>query len=101
MKERNIATAIILSLVTCGIYGLYWMVVLTDELKEQADDHNLASGGLALLFTIFETVEIETPARLAISLIVIQLPLSHPFIQSIINYLPTFVNQRHPFALAL
>lgn len=53
MKERNIATAIILSLVTCGIYGLYWMVVLTDELKEQADDHNLASGGLALLFTIF------------------------------------------------
>ncbi len=52
MKERNIAVSIILTLVTCGIYGLYWMVVITDDIKEQSGNNKIASGGVALLFTI-------------------------------------------------
>ena len=52
MKERNIALSILFTIITCGIYGLYWMVVLTDEVKTQAKDTRLASGGTALLFTI-------------------------------------------------
>lgn len=29
IKQRNIGICILLSIVTCGIYGLYWFVVLT------------------------------------------------------------------------
>jgi len=52
MKERNIAVSIILSIVTCGIYGIYWFIVLTDEVKAAANDDKLASGGLAFVFTL-------------------------------------------------
>ena len=33
MKNRSIPLCIILSIVTCGIYMLYWFVVLTDDLN--------------------------------------------------------------------
>lgn len=51
-QEKNIALCIILSLVTCGIYGLIWFVEMTNDVKEYAEDTELASGGMALLFTI-------------------------------------------------
>lgn len=41
IKNRNIVTAIILSLVTCGIYGIYWGVCLAREavsVKDPADN---------------------------------------------------------------
>lgn len=52
--ERNIAMCIILSLVTCGIYGLYWFVCLTDDANAVAasGDDVTASGGMALLLVI-------------------------------------------------
>ncbi|MCY7487485.1 DUF4234 domain-containing protein [Paenibacillus alvei] len=31
MQQRSIALAIILTLVTCGLYGIYWFIVLTNE----------------------------------------------------------------------
>lgn len=52
IKERNIATSVILTIVTLGIYGIYWFIKLTDESKEAAGDTNLASGGVAFLLTI-------------------------------------------------
>ena len=51
--ERNIAVAIILSIVTCGIYGLYRFVVLSDDVKDYSNDQEMMSGGVALLLTIF------------------------------------------------
>ena len=48
MTQRNVALYIVLTIVTCGIFGLYWFVVLTN-------DANAASGrqnGVALLLTI-------------------------------------------------
>lgn len=50
--QRNVAMAIILSLVTCGIYGLYWMVVLTDEINDLTADRTAASGVVAVLLSI-------------------------------------------------
>ena len=50
-KERNIALCIIFSIITCGIYGLYWFICLTDEANQNADE-KIASGGMALVFTI-------------------------------------------------
>lgn len=51
IKQRSIAVAIILSIVTCGIYGLYWLVCLNDEVNAltRSDD---TSGGVVLLLSI-------------------------------------------------
>ena len=45
------STCIILSIVTCGIYGIYWFITLTDDTNEVSGTPT-ASGGMALLFTI-------------------------------------------------
>ena len=34
IEERNIAIAVILSIVTCGLYGIYWMIKLNDEVNQ-------------------------------------------------------------------
>lgn len=52
IKKRNIAVCIILSIVTCGIYGIYWLVVLNDDTNRAANDPNGTSGGMVILFTI-------------------------------------------------
>ena len=38
INKRNLAVSIILSIVTCGIYGIYWFVVLTDDAKNVSGD---------------------------------------------------------------
>lgn len=52
VQRRDIAIAIILTIVTCGIYGIYWFIVLTDDVKTASGDDKLASGGLAFVFTL-------------------------------------------------
>lgn len=52
MRERGIAVSIILSIVTCGIYGIYWFICLTNEAEEASDDKSMASGGVAFLLTL-------------------------------------------------
>ncbi len=51
-QERNIGLAIVLSIVTCGIYGIYWFITLNDEVKQKSKDETLASGGLAFVLTL-------------------------------------------------
>lgn len=51
LRQRNLALAIILSLVTCGLYTIYWFIVLTDE-TNQMTGRQYASGGVALLLSI-------------------------------------------------
>lgn len=51
VKERNIGVCIILTIFTCGIYGIFWFVSLTDDARLVSGDERL-SGGKALLFTI-------------------------------------------------
>ena len=45
-------SALILSLVTCGIYMLYWMYKVNDELNLLAGNPNGTSGGMVLVFDI-------------------------------------------------
>ena len=52
IQRREIALAIVLSLVTCGIYGIYWFIKITDDAKLAADDTNFQSGGVAFLLTL-------------------------------------------------
>lgn len=51
-QERDIVVSVILSLVTCGIYAIFWFIQLTDDAKEYSGDEQMQSGGLAFLFTL-------------------------------------------------
>ena len=50
--QRNLVLAIILSFVTCGIYQIYWMIKMNDEVNVLADEPNATSGILVFLFTL-------------------------------------------------
>ncbi len=52
ITERNIAVSLILSLVTCGIYSIYWMIMLNDEVNQLSGEQNATSGGMVFLFTL-------------------------------------------------
>jgi len=52
MKERNVVLAIVLTIVTCGIYGLYWIYSMNNEANQLADEPNSTSGGLVILLSI-------------------------------------------------
>lgn len=52
IQKRNIATAIILSFITCGIYGIYWFIKLTNEMNRLTGNEQDTSGGVAFLLTI-------------------------------------------------
>ena len=52
IERRNIAVCIVLTLVTCGIYGIYWIVCLTNDVNTVSGDVNGTSGGMVVLLTI-------------------------------------------------
>lgn len=51
IKQRNIAVCIILSIVTCGIYGLYWLACLNNDTNTASGTFS-TSGGMVVLLTI-------------------------------------------------
>lgn len=52
IKPRNIVLSVVLSLITCGIYGIYWMIKLNNEVNELSGESNATSGGMVFLFSI-------------------------------------------------
>ena len=50
--ERSLGMAILLTIVTCGIYGLYWMYTLTEDSNKISGDPNPTSGGMVILLGI-------------------------------------------------
>ncbi len=51
VQKREIVTCVLLTIITCGIYGIVWFINLTDDVARVAEDNEL-SGGKAFLFTI-------------------------------------------------
>lgn len=51
LQKKEIVSVLILSIITCGIYGLYWLVVTTDDVNETYDA-GLQKGTTALLLSI-------------------------------------------------
>lgn len=51
IEKREIALAIILSIITCGIYGIIWFIGMTDDVNKLTGD-NKTSGGMAFLFSL-------------------------------------------------
>lgn len=52
VMPRSIPVAIILSIVTCGIYFLYWMYMINNEVNELAQDPMAPGGGIVILLSI-------------------------------------------------
>lgn len=50
--ERNIVLCIIFSIITCGIYGIYWMYVLNEDINSLSNHPEGTNGGLVILFSI-------------------------------------------------
>lgn len=44
LKQRSVATVIILSIVTCGIYMLYWSYVTINALDAEGGASNMSAG---------------------------------------------------------
>jgi cytochrome bd-type quinol oxidase subunit 2 len=51
IEKREIALAVVFTIITCGLYGIYWFIVMTDESNRISDD-NKTSGGMAFLFSL-------------------------------------------------
>ncbi|MEG1992287.1 MAG: DUF4234 domain-containing protein [Acetivibrio sp.] len=51
MKQRDVAVSIILTIVTCGIYGIYWFIVLTDDVIS-ASEESFPSGAVCFILNL-------------------------------------------------
>ena len=51
IEKRNIGLCIVLTLVTCGIYGLYWMACLANDVNRLSGQEG-TSGGMVVLLSI-------------------------------------------------
>ena len=49
---RNLVLAIVFSFLTCGIYSIYWMIKLNDEVNQLAGERQATSGGMVFLFSL-------------------------------------------------
>lgn len=73
IKQRNIALCIIFTLITCGIYNLYWIVCLNDEANFASGEDGLngitvillsiITCGIFYLFWIYRMGEKLTSAK--------------------------------------
>ena len=51
LQKRSIPMAIVLTIVTCGIYGIIWFLDLTNDAAKLNNDSEF-SGGKAFIFTL-------------------------------------------------
>lgn len=51
IQGRNIVLCIVFTIITCGIYGIYWFIKLTDEMNMVSGQQG-TTGGTAFLLTL-------------------------------------------------
>ena len=51
LQRKNIVTCIILSIVTCGFYSLYWLYCLVSDINAISDDPNAMSPVLVIVLS--------------------------------------------------
>lgn len=49
---RGIGMCILLSIVTCGIYGIIWLIQMADDLRNASGDVTAPSGGMVFLLSL-------------------------------------------------
>lgn len=52
VQRRSIGLCIVLSIVTCGLYTLYWLYCMAEDVNLVTARPNAPSGGFVLLLTI-------------------------------------------------
>ncbi len=53
VKNRNIVLAILFSIITCGIYYIYWQIVINNDMNYLTpEDSFQTSGGIVFLFSL-------------------------------------------------
>lgn len=52
IENRSIALAIVLSILTCGIYSIYWYISMVDDANKVSNELDSTSGGVTLLYSI-------------------------------------------------
>ena len=52
IQKRDIVKWIIFTIITCGIYGIFWFININDDTKKVSNDTSLPSGGMVILHTI-------------------------------------------------
>lgn len=76
MKKRSVAAVVILSIITCGIYSVYWTYVVCDELQKETGVSKIppilttllmlfvsAAGGALVGYDCNETINTYKAAR--------------------------------------
>ena len=64
IERRSIPLSVILTIVTCGLYGLYWIIKLNDEINQLAGEPNATSSGMVILLSIV-TSFFQSPFRIS------------------------------------
>ncbi len=52
VAPRNIVLAVVLTIVTCGLYGIYWMISINNEVNTLAGEPAATSGGMVFLLSL-------------------------------------------------
>lgn len=52
IKQKSIVTCIILSIITCGIYGIIWFINIVDDLNTASGDVNGQSGVVVFILSL-------------------------------------------------
>lgn len=53
MKQpRSVGLCIVLTIITCGLYGLYWLYCIHEDVQVVCDRPMSVTGGMVLLLTI-------------------------------------------------
>jgi hypothetical protein len=52
VKKRGIVSSLIFSLITCGLYVIYWIIKVTNEMNTLLDRKNATGGLMTIIFTI-------------------------------------------------
>lgn len=79
ITQRNIGLCILLSIVTCGIYGIVWFINLVDDLNTAAGETSATSGimvfvlglvtcGIYTLYWMYKAGELTNKAKAAYGL---------------------------------
>ena len=51
VRKKDIVVCIILTIITCGLYNLYWLICLAEDINTLSNEAD-TSGGMVLLLTI-------------------------------------------------
>lgn len=52
VQTRNVALCIVLTIVTCGLYGIYWIICLVNDFNYATGDVQSPSGGMVFLLSL-------------------------------------------------